>query len=130
MYIARSDREVTTGERQILTERWSVNGRFSSEQIQDFMERLDAPTAPEPSDEELLAAGSGLDPVTLCELVLDAYKLAASDGEVHGSEIRTLRRFLRLYGIPVERFPNIDHWARFSNGDIEQGLELLGPLNA
>ncbi len=96
-------------------------------QVGELQERLDAPGPTTASDEQLLEAGRGIDPLTLCHLVRDAYSLAASDGEIHRSEVSTIRRYLRLAGIPLERFADVDMWARFSRDNLDLGQKLLTP---
>jgi uncharacterized tellurite resistance protein B-like protein len=98
---------------------------LSQEQKRAVVERLVAPGPAQATDDELVAAGQGIDSHTLCHLVRDAYALAASDGEVHGSEVKTMRRYLRLVGIPIERFADIDLWARSPQENFALGLSLL-----
>lgn len=101
---------------------------LSAEAMTALQERLGA-TGPTPaSDQELLEAGRGIDALTLCCLVRDAYALAASDGEIHRSEVSTIRRYLRLAGIPLDRFADIDLWARTNSDNLEVGQRLLTPL--
>lgn len=95
--------------------------------LQGIRERLTASGPAQPSDADLLSAGHGMDAHTLCHLVRDAYRLAASDGEVHATEIKTMRRYLRLVGIPIERFADIDLWARRADASLEIGQALLTP---
>lgn len=98
---------------------------LSEEETLAVVERLVAAGPPEATDDQLVAAGQGIDNHTLCHLVRDAYALAASDGEIHGAEIKTMRRYLRLVGIPIERFADIDMWARGPAENFHLGESLL-----
>lgn len=100
---------------------------MSDEQLMALSSRLTSDEPFKPSDDELVQAGFGIDEHTLMLLVRDAYSLASSDGDVDGAEIQTLRRFLRLHGVPIERFANIDLWARNPEADLETGVSLLRP---
>jgi hypothetical protein len=51
--------------------------------------------------------------------------MAASDGEIHDTEIALLRRFLVVAGVPDERFPEVDQWARQSLALAHRGTLLL-----
>ncbi len=98
---------------------------LSAEELEQIAQRLTAEGSAQASDDELVKAGYGIDDHTLMLLIRDAYSLASSDGEVDAAEIQTLRRFLRLHGVPLERFANIDLWAREPDADLEAGVALL-----
>lgn len=129
VYIIRADGIVDDNERSGLIELLSqrMQEALTEEDIAALNARLDAEGRSEASDQELLEAGEGIDTHTLCHLVRDAYSLAASDGEIHATEVKTMRRYLRLIGIPVERFADIDMWARTSTTTLQLGERLLTP---
>lgn len=79
------------------------------------------------SDEQLLEVVQGLDPDSLGHLVIDAYKLAFSDGEVQEEERALICRCLALAGIPADRFQTIDSWARHTLELAQMGRELFVP---
>jgi uncharacterized tellurite resistance protein B-like protein len=127
VYIIRADGIVDDDEQSgllgLLAER--LESPLDQEQTRSLIERLSAPGASEATDDELIAAGQGISLLNLCHLVRDAYALAASDGQIHGSEVRTMRRYLRLSGIPIERFADIDLWARSPVENLALGQDLL-----
>lgn len=129
VYVIRADSIIDDqeiGQLQVLL-RARCPEPLSDEELTRIAARLTAEGPAKATDDELVKAGFGIDDHTLMLLVRDAYSLASSDGEVDGSEIQTLRRFLRLHGIPVERFANIDLWARNPEADLETGVALLSP---
>ena len=131
VYIIRADGIVDDDEQSgllgLLNER--LETPLDEEQIKAVVERLTAEGAATATDQELIQAGHGIDTHTLCHLVRDAYSLAASDGEIHGSEVKTMRRYLRLIGIPIERFADIDMWARRPLDNFALGKDLLTPAH-
>lgn len=101
---------------------------LSDEKLQEIAQRLTSDGPNKATDDELMQAGDGIDDHTLMLLVRDAYSLASSDGEVDAAEIQTVRRFLRLHGVPIERFADIDLWARQPDADLEAGVSILNPV--
>ena len=98
---------------------------LTEEELAAIALRLTAEGPSRPSDDDLVKAGVGIDDRTLMLLIRDAYTLATSDGQVDVAEIQTLRRFLRLQGVPIERFADIDLWARNPNADLDAGVALI-----
>lgn len=130
VYMVRADGVVDddekTGLLNLLNER--LEAPLSEEQTREVLLRLESEGPAAPSDADLLAAGAGIGVHTLSLLVCDAYSLAASDGEIHSKEVQTIRRYLRLTGIPLERFADIDMWARNPSRFPELGEKLLVPV--
>lgn len=130
VYMVRSDGVVDddekTGLLNLLKERMETP--LDDEQTREVLRRLDGDGPSAPTDAELLAAGSGIGIHTLSLLVCDAYSLAASDGEIHSKEVQTIRRYLRLIGIPLQRFADIDMWARNPSRFPDLGEKLLVPV--
>lgn len=93
--------------------------------VSRYREALEADSWPQPSDEELAAIGEGLSPASLGQLVRDAYAMAAADGNIGEAELALVRRFLAANGIPEERFPGIDEWARISLEVAHKGERLF-----
>jgi uncharacterized tellurite resistance protein B-like protein len=131
-YIVRADGIIDDDERSQLLDllQQRLQQPLDEAATQALQAKLDAAGPSQASDQELLEAGAGIDTHTLCLLVRDAYALAASDGEIHATEIKTMRRYLRLIGIPIERFADIDMWARASTLQLQLGETLLTPLSA
>ena len=98
---------------------------LTEEELAAIALRLTGEGPSRPSDDDLVKAGVGIDDRTLMLLIRDAYTLATSDGQVDVAEIQTLRRFLRLQGVPIERFADIDLWARNPNADLDAGVALI-----
>jgi uncharacterized tellurite resistance protein B-like protein len=125
VYVIRADGIVDDEEQAgllaLLAER--LETPLTEQQTSELLERLVAPGKSEATDQELLDAGRGITTENLCHLVHDAYMLAASDGEIHGSEVKTMRRY--LIGIPIERFADIDMWARRS---LDENSEVFKNL--
>ncbi len=96
VYVIRADGIVDDEEQAgllaLLAER--LETPLTEQQTSELLERLVAPGKSEATDQELLDAGRGITTENLCHLVHDAYMLAASDGEIHGSEVKTMRRYL------------------------------------
>lgn len=129
IYLVRSDGVIDDEETDQLLHlvEHRLGRPLEPELLEAILTHLQAEGPAQPSDAELMAAGQGLELSDLAWLVKDAYALAASDGEVHGAEIKTMRRYLRLAGVPTERFADIDHWARQPEAALERGLALLDP---
>ncbi len=95
------------------------------ELVHRYRSALDQEDWPELSDEELAALGRGLDPGSLGHMVKDAYSMAGADGSIDSSEVKVVHRFLKAVGIPEERLPAIDNWARVSLEVAQKGQALF-----
>ena len=129
IYVVRADGIVDDDEiaqlQTLLRARCSAP--LADEELEQIAQRLTADGPAQATDDDLVKAGYGIDDHTLMLLIRDAYSLASSDGEIDAAEVQTLRRFLRLHGIPLERYANIDMWARQPEADLEAGVALIQP---
>lgn len=127
VYVIRADGivddEETSGLFSLLEQR--LETPLDDEQKNAILERLSADGPAQATDDQLVAAGKGIGNHTLSLLVCDAYSLAAADGEIHDKEVVTVRRYLRLIGVPIDRFADIDMWARNPERNPELGEKLL-----
>jgi uncharacterized tellurite resistance protein B-like protein len=125
LYVLRADGVVDREEKRHLLSMMVDGMKLHPELVQKYRDALELSQWPEVSDEQLSAVARGLDASSLAHLVRDAYSMAASDGEIHAAELELLRRFLSLAGVPEERFPQVDQWARQSLALAHRGTLLL-----
>lgn len=125
LYILRADGVVDREEKRHLLSMMVDGMKLHPDLVKKYRDALELSQWPEVSDQQLLAVCHGLDASSLAHLVRDAYSMAASDGEIHEAEIALLQRFLTVTGIPDERFPQVDQWARQSLALAHRGTLLL-----
>jgi uncharacterized tellurite resistance protein B-like protein len=125
LYILRADGVVDREEKRHLLSLMVDGMKLQPELVARYRCALEQSQWPEVSDQQLATVAHGLDASSLAHLVRDAYSMAASDGEIHQAEVALLQRFLRVAGIPEERFDQIDQWARQSLALAHRGTLLL-----
>lgn len=125
LYVLRADGVVDREEKRHLLSMMVDGMKLHPDLVKKYRDALELDEWPAVSDEQLAAVCAGLDSSSLAHLVRDAYSMAASDGEIHDSELTLLRRFLVVAGVPDERFPEIDQWARQSLALAHRGTLLL-----
>ncbi len=128
--ILRADGVVDPDEKRHLLSLMVSGLKLESSLVDKYTRELDREDWGEATDAELRAIGEGLDASSLAHLVRDGYGMAASDGEIHETEIRVIQRFLVACGIPGDRLPDIDLWARRSLALAHQGTVLLSRPSA
>lgn len=99
--------------------------RLREDVLVKYRRQLAQETWEEPADEELRAISEGLEASALTELVREAYQMAQADQRIDATEVALIQRFLKLAGIPSDRFEAIDKWARESIALAQEGLRLL-----
>ncbi len=123
--ILRADGVVDPAERKHLLALMVGGMKLESSLVERYRGELERAAWSAPTDSELEEIGAGLDDGSLAHLVRDGYGLAASDGEIHRSELALIQRFLRVNGVPAERFEDIDRWARQSLALAHRGTVLF-----
>jgi uncharacterized tellurite resistance protein B-like protein len=125
LYILRADGVVDREEKRHLLSMMVDGMKLHPDLVKKYRDALEVTEWPPVSDEQLAAVCEGLDSSSLAHLVRDAYSMAASDGEIHETELALLRRFLGVAGVPEERFHEVDLWARQSLALAHRGTLLL-----
>lgn len=125
MYVLRADGVVDRNEKVHMLGLMVDGLQLDPELIEKYKQELEKDEWEPVTDEELLKVTEGLEPSSLAHMVKDAYSLAASDGVIHEAEISVVRRCLKVRGIPLEKFSDIDLWARQSLALAHRGTLLL-----
>ncbi len=77
------------------------------------------------SEEYLVQIVKEIDPDQLPVMIRDAYLMASIDGNVHESEIAVINKFLKIIGMPDERFEEIREWALVSVEHLKRSKALF-----
>lgn len=125
LYMMRADGVIDREEKRHLLSMMVDGMKLHPDIVARYREALEQSEWSQVSDEQLRDVGHGLDSSSLAHLVRDAYSVAATDGEIHEAELELLRRFLSVAGIPEDRFPQIEQWARQSLALAHRGTLLL-----
>ena len=112
LWVVRSDGNVDSRQKTHLLSVMVDGMELRDEIVDRYREALALSEWTDPSDEQLKELAQGLDPLSLGNLVRDAYLMAWSDGVLREVEVSFVQRFLRVSGIPEERLAEIDEWAR------------------
>lgn len=128
--ILRADGVVDPEEKRHLISLMVSGLKLEASLVDKYRRELEREDWAEATEAELAAIGEGLDASSLAHLVRDGYGMAASDGEIHETEVRVIQRFLVACGVPGERLPEIDLWARRSLALAHQGTVLLSRPSA
>lgn len=125
LYVMRADGVIDREEKRHLLSVMVDGMKLHPDLVGKYRTALEQERWDPVSDDQLSAVSRGLDESSLAHLVRDAYGMAASDGEIHQAEVNVVRRLLKVSGVPVERFDDIDRWARQSLALAHQGTLLL-----
>ena len=112
LWVVRSDGNVDSRQKTHLLSVMVDGMELRDEIVDRYREARALSEWTDPSDEQLKELAQGLDPLSLGNLVRDAYLMAWSDGVLREVEVSFVQRFLRVSGIPEERLAEIDEWAR------------------
>ncbi len=127
LHILRADGKVEPSEKQQFLSIMVEGLQLRQEVVDRYRKALEETSWEPVSDNELAQLGDGLDPGSLAHLVKDAYSMAGADGNIDGAELDLVKRFLVAVGIPGDRFPDIDKWARVSLEVARKGQILFQP---
>jgi uncharacterized tellurite resistance protein B-like protein len=127
LYILRADGVVDRQEKIHMLGLMADGLKLNEQLLEKYRVLIECDDWKPVTDEQLKAVTQGLDPSSIAHLVKDGYSLAASDGEIHLAELSIIQRCLKLSGIPEERFPDVDKWARQSLALAHRGTLLLTP---
>jgi uncharacterized tellurite resistance protein B-like protein len=95
--------------------------------IDHYRSMLEKEPFPRVSDRQLREVVQDLDPDSLAHLMIDAYRVAFSDGKLQEEETEVIRRCLTAAGISPDRFGPIESWARHTLELARMGRELFLP---
>lgn len=125
LWVVRSDGNVDVNQKKRLLS-VMVDGMDLQDGLVDgYRNALAQSEWADPTDEELRKLAEGLDPLSLGNLVKDAYLMAWADGVLRDVEVNFVKRFLRVAGVPEARLDAIDKWARQAVDINRQAFELF-----
>ena len=125
LWVVRSDGNVDARQKTRLLSVMVEGMGLRDDLVERYREALALTEWPEPSDQQLKSLAEGLDPLSLGNLVRDAYLMAWADGVLREVEVNFVMRFLRVAGVPEERLPAIDKWAREAVDINRQAFQLF-----
>lgn len=125
LWVVRSDGNIALGQRNRLLQVMIEGMGLRDELVDHYRKELNRESWEDPGDDELQALAKDLDPLSLGNLVRDAYLMAWADGVLREVEVDFVKRFLSAAGIPPERHEGIDHWARRAVELNHEAFELF-----
>lgn len=112
LWVVRSDGNVDVRQKKHLLKVMVEGMDLREELVNKYRGELAQSEWSNPTDEQLTQLAEGLGPLSLGNLVRDAYLMAWSDGVLRDVEVAFVMRFLKLAGVSEERLDPIDKWAR------------------
>ena len=125
LWVVRSDGNVDAQQKTRLLSVMVEGMDLRKDLVARYREALALSEWSDPTDEELRSLAEGLDPLSLSNLVRDAYLMAWADGVLRDVEVNFVKRFLKVAGIPEDRLETIDQWARQAVDINRQAFELF-----
>jgi len=125
LWVVRSDGNVDAQQKTRLLSVMVEGMDLRKDLVARYREALALSEWSDPTDEELRGLAEGLDPLSLSNLVRDAYLMAWADGVLRDVEVNFVKRFLKVAGIPEDRLEAIDQWARQAVDINRQAFELF-----